>query len=229
MIHHPDKNGDPEVFKALAIVHSILSDEEKRKLFDDTGDIDDDGEFNRNEDHWYDYFRTLFPKVTVEAIQKFSDQYIGSEEERRDVMKAYNEYDGFVPHIMEVVLLAEDEHRICSIIDDLIDAKRLSLTPAYSDYRSKMKRKVVNQKPKKKLKSSKHEADLGTLEAMIKSNTSSREKREASLFSNILQKYDNSSKSKVVDDIPDDEFLKFQQNMLNSRQASSSSSKSKKL
>ena len=36
--NHPDKGGDAEKFKACCLAHSILSDEEKRKVYDETGD-----------------------------------------------------------------------------------------------------------------------------------------------------------------------------------------------
>ena len=36
-IHHPDKGGDPEVFKKIIEVYDILSDEKRRKLYDDHG------------------------------------------------------------------------------------------------------------------------------------------------------------------------------------------------
>lgn len=228
LIHHPDKKGDPEIFKALAIVHSILSDVEKRKIFDETGDIDDESGSTQNENDWYEYFRTLFPKVTVEAIQKFSDQYIGSDEERRDIAKAYNDYKGSVPHIMEVVLLAEDESRICAIIDELIDMEQLPITTSYSKHKSKMKRKVSAHKPLKKPKTSKDAADLSALEAMILNNRSSREKREDSLFSSLVSKYDKGSRFAKHDTVTDEEFEKVQQMMLNKKQSRTSSSSSKK-
>jgi DnaJ homolog subfamily A member 2 len=35
--HHPDKGGDPEIFKALSVAHSILSDPAKRQAYDQSG------------------------------------------------------------------------------------------------------------------------------------------------------------------------------------------------
>eukprot|EP01032_Pedospumella_encystans_P000733 gene733-847_t len=34
--HHPDKGGDAKKFQALSLAHSILSDPEKRKIYDQT-------------------------------------------------------------------------------------------------------------------------------------------------------------------------------------------------
>merc|ERR1719379_2299007 len=35
---HPDKGGDPEKFKVISKAYDILSDEEKRKLYDQGGE-----------------------------------------------------------------------------------------------------------------------------------------------------------------------------------------------
>ena len=36
--HHPDKGGDAEVFKTYAEAYAVLSDPEKRRIYDSTGD-----------------------------------------------------------------------------------------------------------------------------------------------------------------------------------------------
>jgi DnaJ homolog subfamily C member 9 len=127
-LQHPDKCPDDEEatakFQALSIIHATLSDEEKRKLYDQTGEIDDTDETaSQSEKEWcvcpapcgqravqtahspcrcmracikslccvrYDYYRALFPKVTVEDIENFKSKYQGSDEERTDVLKGMN-------------------------------------------------------------------------------------------------------------------------------------------
>jgi DnaJ family protein A protein 2 len=37
MTHHPDKGGDPEEFKKIQHAHEVLTDEQKRKIYDMTG------------------------------------------------------------------------------------------------------------------------------------------------------------------------------------------------
>ena len=70
--HHPDRGGDAEKFKALSLVHSILSDSSKRSVYDQTGDLDTE-DVSDEATFWYDYFRKLFPKLTT----KVSDVELG--------------------------------------------------------------------------------------------------------------------------------------------------------
>jgi DnaJ family protein C protein 9 len=118
---HPDKGGEPKMFQALSVVHSILSDPEKRKLYDETGDIDAE-KLSEEFDFWYGYFRNMFPKLTTTSIIEFSNKYIGSQEENDDVMESYHKYNGDFQNIMDSTMCAEegDEDRISVIINDNI-------------------------------------------------------------------------------------------------------------
>lgn len=58
-MQHPDKCPGDEAakgrFQALSLVHSVLSDPERRSLYDDTGDVDEEGQDDRSKDGdlWY--------------------------------------------------------------------------------------------------------------------------------------------------------------------------------
>ena len=96
-MHHPDKNGDPEKFKACSIAHSILSDAEKKSAYDETGDVDDAEGHDVDEKNfaeWDAYFRALYPKVTISKINSFASNYKHSMEERQDLLKYYIQFQG---------------------------------------------------------------------------------------------------------------------------------------
>ena len=129
LVCHPDKTGDPDAtarFQQLSRAYSVLSDAKKRTIYDETGIVDDiDGECSGNAPDgspWEDYFRAQFPAVTIERIEKFSEEYRSSEEERKSVLNAYVEYGGDMDEIVDNVMLASDKdrERFREMIDDAI-------------------------------------------------------------------------------------------------------------
>ena len=210
LVHHPDRSGgDTETFKALSIVHSILSDSSKRALYDSTGEVDNEGGDGENFDDWYDYFRNLFPKLTSEKIESFAKTYVGSEEEREDLVEAYKKFNGDVDKIMEVVILAEigEEERLCTTIDAIISFGDLQTTSEYEEF--KKKHRTAAGKFKKKRKSAKKEdTSESDLAALMMRNKAAR----GNPFGNIMEKY-GGKKDDPFDDISDEAFLETQKNI----------------
>ena len=105
---HPDKNkDDPEAtksFQTLNEAYQILSDPEKRKLYDETGiwtlwqpflillftgytGADDSAGFAEA----YNFYRAMFRKIEKKDIEDFEKKYKYSKEEEEDVLKYYVE------------------------------------------------------------------------------------------------------------------------------------------
>lgn len=233
LVHHPDKGGDKEKFQALSLAHSILSDEEKRKIYDEHGTLDDDGDFNEeNFDFWYQYFRNLFPKISLSDISRFEQEYVGSEEERNDVLQAYDQHGGRLQHIMDSVMFAEEgeELRIIALIDSLIESGEITATKAYTKDKAKAESdakdtKKANQRKRKQ--ATKAAQSEEALSALIKAQQQNRQ-RQASALASILSKYENDdlednggrkakrakkSAAHEADDIDEDEFQRIQQSL----------------
>lgn len=94
LLVHPDrveekiKEEATEKFKVLGKIHSVLSDGEKRKIYDETGQFDEDSdEFTLR--NWDDYWRTLFKPITVQDINNYKKDYQGSDMEIKDLKRAY--------------------------------------------------------------------------------------------------------------------------------------------
>uniref|UniRef100_A0A2P2KKR8 Chaperone protein dnaJ 6 n=1 Tax=Rhizophora mucronata TaxID=61149 RepID=A0A2P2KKR8_RHIMU len=71
---HPDKNPDEEAkekFQHLQKVMSILGDEEKRAVYDQTGCIDDADLAGEVVENLKDFFRALYKKVLSSAYTSF--------------------------------------------------------------------------------------------------------------------------------------------------------------
>lgn len=189
--HHPDRGGDAEKFKAISCGHTILSDPEKRKLYDRTGELDD-SDWSDDAVEWCQYFRNLFPKVTVDAIEKFRSNYKFSEEERRDILAAYTQRKGDIEDIMETVILAEEEdrERIIETIKAAIESEELPALPKWTSYMQESEGKSSKKKAKKSIslvgKASKKKAE--SEESLILQMMANR-KKQASAFSSIIDKY----------------------------------------
>ncbi|OAA70255.1 DnaJ domain protein [Cordyceps fumosorosea ARSEF 2679] len=139
--HHPDKVADSERFKAhetfqaVAFAYAVLSDPARRKRYDATGStaesiVDADG-FD-----WSDFYREQFrDAVSGDAIERFARAYRGSDEERDDVLAAYERCAGDMDALFEHVVLSrviDDEERFRAIIDRAVADGDVSEFKAYA-------------------------------------------------------------------------------------------------
>jgi len=222
--YHPDKGGNAEQFKALSFAYSILSDSQKRKLYDESGSIDGD-DANKDFDTWYSYYRELFPKVNVVDIIKFQEKYIGSIEERQDVISFYCRFAGDVDRMMNYIMFAEvgDEFRICEIIADAIACNDIESLPLFeSSMKKYSKRKSASVSSVGKKKAKAPASDVDSLQQLMLSRQA---ERGAKLMSDIVSKYEtptasgkgkgrtNTKKSKSEYEISDEEFAKLRSNL----------------
>ncbi|KAH7342564.1 hypothetical protein BKA65DRAFT_430447 [Rhexocercosporidium sp. MPI-PUGE-AT-0058] len=127
--HHPDKAA-PHLkdeahtkFQEVAFAYAVLSDPIRRKRYDKTGStsesMDADGDFS-----WAEFYSEQYRDVVTEdAIERFARSYKNSDEERDDVVKAYENCRGAWRGIYESVMLSdplEDEDRFRGYIDAAI-------------------------------------------------------------------------------------------------------------
>lgn len=249
---HPDKcPGDAAAkgrFQALSLVHSVLSDPERRSLYDETGEVSEDGETTNKDtgDTWFEYWRALFPKITVGDIESFGNKYQGSHEERDDVFDAYKKCRGRMSAVINSIMLATeaDENRFREMIELAI--KRDDV-PAFSVFQKGAKR-AGSSKSKGKRKA-KEAAEAEELASMLKQRNQERVESDSlsiqraqqfnNMVSSLEKRYGGEKKSsgrsnrgkrakdgtkksaKVlhsdVPDMDDDEFQRIQKKILKNR------------
>lgn len=150
------KDEAKEQFQKLSFAYGILSDERRRSRYDATGrteeslHLDDEDDFN-----WSDYFRAQFAEVvSADAIQRFKNEYQGSDEEKLDVIGSYVSNEGDMDALFEEVMLSnsiDDEERFRKIIEEEIEAKRVEGYPAYvKEAKSKRKKRATEAKKEAK-------------------------------------------------------------------------------
>lgn len=150
----PDAKGDEYKditarFQTLAKANVVLSDEQKRKLYDNTGLVEDDDGTLKSEDEWMEYWRCLFPEITTEDIDGYIAKYIGSDEEKQDLKKLYIKYEGDLDIIYEY-MIGYDEDRTREMLNKMLADGEI---PAFDNFvkesaakRSKRLRKVTREK-----------------------------------------------------------------------------------
>lgn len=93
--YHPDRNPDgEEMFKQLAMANEILCNDERREIYNVTGVVSDaQGPNVEEDDDSPEAKQRRYAEFSVE-LDKFYDTYCGSEEEKADLISAFNATKG---------------------------------------------------------------------------------------------------------------------------------------
>lgn len=198
---HPDRAPeDPqatEKFQVLGRLYAVLTDKEQRAVYDEQGVVDEEGDSLSQDRNWEDYWRLLFPKITVQDIQDFERKYKGSEEEKQDVMQLYEQHQGDMDAIMASALCCsqEDEPRLAELIHAAIRSGEVAAHPAFTkeNARKKRARKHKADEERKEAEEMQREMGLGSeddsLVMMLQQRQKSREQNFNSFLSDLEAKY----------------------------------------
>lgn len=172
---HPDRVGESEKdratkrFQVLAQVHYVLSDSERRKLYDDHGIIANEENLESEAD-WANYWRLLFPKVTEKDIQNYLSSYEGSEEEEKDLIRLYIRFEGDLDKISES-FISYDETKTTDHLMRLIEGGKIDKFDEFTNEPEKKKNKRKNRAKREAEKAEKlkvkDEDSLDDLTALI--------------------------------------------------------------
>ncbi|KAI3835662.1 hypothetical protein MKX03_015265 [Papaver bracteatum] len=209
---HPDKNPDDEEakekFQQLQKVISILGDEEKRALYDETGCVDDADFAGDAAQNMQEYFRTVFKKVTEADIEEFEANYRGSESEIKDLKELYTKHKGNMNRVFCSMLCSDpklDSHRFRDILNEAIAADELKGTKAYKRWVKQvdeMKPPTEHKKKSNKLP----KAESENLLAVITQRRSQRKEQFDSMFSSMVSRYSGSKSESESAEPSEEEF-----------------------
>ena len=111
----------------------MLGDAEKRRVYDETGRVDDaDGLGGEKFNDLYEYYRGIYRKVTEEDVDAFYRSYRGSEEETADVLAAHAKFEGDMRKVFMWVMCSDeaaDSHRFADAVDAAVAAGRARRYP----------------------------------------------------------------------------------------------------
>ncbi|GFT52470.1 dnaJ homolog subfamily C member 9 [Nephila pilipes] len=200
LLLHPDKVDESKKeestrkFQILAKIHFILSDTEKRQIYDETGIIDDENDCSMDDsspEFWTNYWRNLFPKITLKDIDNFMGKYKGSEEENNDLKNCYIKAEGDMDVISETFIgyKVDEEERYSKMLKEMIKTKEIPSFPKFLKETS-VKKAARHRKFKKEAIEAKKcsDAEPDLLQA-IRKRTVDREKNFNSMIANLEAKY----------------------------------------
>lgn len=150
--HHPDKASPAEKdeahskFQEIALAYAILSDHKRRERYNATGNtqetLDEDEDFD-----WVDFFRSQTEQlVSGDMIEKIKREYQGSEQEKEDILRAYEEHEGDMDALYEEIMCSnvlEDDERFRRIIDQAIEDGEVDQYKKYAKETTAKKKKRV--------------------------------------------------------------------------------------
>lgn len=196
---HPDRVDDSEKeqatkkFQVLAKVHFILSDDERRKLYDNHGIIANDDSLE-DQANWSEYWRLLFPKISEKDIQAYLDTYTGSKEEEEDLIAIYERFEGDLDKISQTHI-SYDEDKTTEQLRRLIDGGKIKNYKKFaSEPQSKRNRRRNRaQREAKQAEKMREDDSMADLTALIKKKS---QNNFDSLIANLEAKYSKGTKRK---------------------------------
>lgn len=235
--YHPDKiqqlnsKEDAARFPEIQFAYSILSDANKRRLYDTTGSLGLAADATDDAFDWKEYFRSTTEKITIDMIEEDRLKYQGLAEERDDILRNFLYYEGDFLKLFEVIPHLEfdetQESRVFGIVEDAVAADELtldkSMASTWQKYQKSRKTKV-KQVLKKMAREAQDASRLakklgqqrtlseGDLKALIQKRNLGR---MDSLILGLEAKYGN-PKGKKRGPL-DEEFEKIQEKMLKNR------------
>ncbi|KAI9284368.1 hypothetical protein BC943DRAFT_307808 [Umbelopsis sp. AD052] len=222
---HPDKQSAnateeekqkaAEDFQEIGIAYAVLSDEKRKKTYDRTGRISEGIDLDDSEKDWDAYFRELWSgEVDASTIEAFAAKYKGSDEEKDDLLAAYEECKGDMDKILTMVLCSneEDAPRFKEIIQKAIEDKSIkrygAFTSSTSTKAGQRRKRNADREAKeaesyakemgldKKLWGKKGEDDESSLKALIQARNAQRNERLESMMDAIVEREEAKAKAK---------------------------------
>jgi len=218
---HPDKNKtDPNASSKFANInraYKILSNPESRKMYDETGEYDEDNQGEINISDTLNYYRKIYSPKDIESFEK---KYINSKDEEEDLINFYNENGGDIKNILEWIPFSknEDVERYVKIYEKLFKKKTLKKTKKFEDSKDNVK---LLKEDAEEAKAAEEEMDKLTKQIM----GNKRKRNFNEYLDNIKNKYAKDEEDNG--DIDEEEFQKISKT-LGKKSQGKKKSKSKK-
>lgn len=117
----------------------------RRKVYDRTGSLEDTEQLSGEQfDNLYNFYRSLYAPVTEQDIDDFGATFKGGAEERADVLKHYEEFEGNMTRVFDWVMLSDperDSHRFMDLINSAIESGEVKRYKKYTTWAAAVAKK----------------------------------------------------------------------------------------
>ncbi|KAI0133673.1 chaperone protein dnaJ 6 [Xylariales sp. AK1849] len=186
---HPDKFPESEKeqatqkFQELAFAYAVLSDPARRARYDATGDASET--IAESEGFaWADFYREQFrDAVSDDAINKFAAKYKHSDEEKDDLIAAYQKYKGDMNKVYQSVMLSnvlEDDERFRKIIDEAVASGDVQAYKAYTKETQKSKDTRIKAAKAESTEAEEYAKELGVHDKLFGGKKQKKGKKDSS-------------------------------------------------
>ncbi|RCI02339.1 hypothetical protein CU098_005681 [Rhizopus stolonifer] len=226
---HSDKqptNATPEQlekanasFQQLGMAYAVLSDPKRKERYDKTG-VTEESLFEDGDKDWTAYFKELWSGiVNEETIEAHKSKYQGSEEERQDVLKAYNQVKGDMDKILTMIECssASDCPRFEKMIREAIKKKevvlhkKLNPTTTEKAQQARLKKEAREQA---EFDAQQNEKEEDGLAALIQQRNKDRQARMDSIIDTLANSEKKKGKKRKQEDMPsEEEFQQLQEKL----------------
>jgi DnaJ homolog subfamily C member 9 len=149
----------------------------------------EDDDFN-----WGDFFRSQKAEmVDGDAIQKIKDEYQNSDQEREDLIAAFEHFQGDMDAVYEEIMCSnvlDDDERFREIINDAISKEEVTAWKKYQKEAASKKRKRVERAQKEAAEARAYAEELGVADKLFgkeKANGKNKKKDDTSDLAALIQ------------------------------------------
>lgn len=197
---HPDRVDEDEKaeatekFKILAKIYEVLTDKDKRTVYDEQGIVDDDGD-DANFLSWLELWKTIFKPISEEDIDNYKKEYVGSDLEKADIKKAYLNNKGCIDRMTDCVQFMdlENEPRIIDMVKEMVASKEIPEYKIFTEEpaakRNKRHKKYEKEEKEAKKLKEKREKENKSGGLSLEQQIMKRQSERGSAFSSLFAKY----------------------------------------
>uniref|UniRef100_A0AC35UF23 J domain-containing protein n=1 Tax=Rhabditophanes sp. KR3021 TaxID=114890 RepID=A0AC35UF23_9BILA len=183
--YHPDKfkeeDGSEKTlatkkFQIVSKVYSILDDDERKQVYDESGNTGEDDEDTLGFNGWYSVWKKMFKPITKEEIDAYLATYIDSDEQKQDIVMCYNRHKGDILLMLESLIGFDvsNASELSDIVNEMIKDGTLEKTKKWKPLTAAKIKKMEQAKAKESIEAEealkeimKKEKSNNSLEEMI--------------------------------------------------------------